>query len=165
MKKQHRSLDAIGQAPRQRGIVLIDAMVAILIFSVGILGMVALQGSAVEMTSAANYRLNAAMLADQVIAQMWTDTPANIAGDFKGSKGDGGSNYIAWYTTFSDCTQTTAATGCLPGVKAHPPSISVTSQTIPSSGNTQYQVTVTVYWQAPSDSSVHKYVSVTSIGY
>ena len=149
----------------QQGIVLIDAMVAILIFSVGILGMVALQGSAVEMTSAANYRVNAAMLADQVIAQMWADAPANISADFPGSKGTGGSKYIDGYNTTADCTSTTAATGCLPGVKANPPSISVAAQTIPNSGNTQYQVTVTVYWQAPSDSSVHKYVSVTAIGY
>lgn len=165
MKTLHRSMHAIGKAPRQRGIVLIDAMVAILIFSVGILGMVALQGSAAEMTGAANYRINAAMLADQVIAQMWADTPANIAGDFKGSKGTGGSKYVDWYNTITDCTSTSAATGCVPGVKANPPSIDVAPQTIASSGNTQYQVTVTVYWQAPSDSSVHKYVSITAIGY
>jgi type IV pilus assembly protein PilV len=148
----------------QQGIVLIDAMIAILIFSVGVLGMVALQGSAVEMTGAANYRVNAAMLADQVIAQMWADTPSSISSDFTGSSGTGGSKYASWYNT-ADCTSSSAVFGCLPGVKANPPSISVAAQTIPNSGNTQYQVTVTVYWQAPSDSSVHKYVSVTSIGY
>ena len=153
------------RAPQQRGIVLIDAMIAILIFSVGILGMVALQGSAVEMTGASNYRINAAMLADHAIAQMWATDPTQLSTLFEGSKGDGGSSYKTWYAS-ADCTSTTAATGCLPGVKANPPSIDVVAQTISSSsGNTQYQVTVTVYWQAPSDSSVHKYVSVTAIGY
>lgn len=155
------------RARLQRGIVLIDAMIAILIFSVGILGMVALQGSAVEMTGAANYRINAAMLAEHVIAQMWTETDlTQLSSDFAGSKGAGGSKYLTWYQS-ADCTLTDPkpATNCLPGVKANPPSIVVSPQTISSSGNTQYQVTVTVYWQAPSDSSVHKYVSVTAIGY
>lgn len=152
-------------APLQRGIVLIDAMVAILIFSVGILGMVALQGSAVEMSGASNYRINAAMLADHVIAQMWATDPAQLSANFEGSKGSGNSKYMDWYNS-ADCTSKTPATNCLPGVKANPPSIDVVAQSISSSsGNTQYQVTVTVYWQAPSDSSVHKYVSVTAIGY
>lgn len=150
--------------PLQRGIVLIDAMIAILIFSVGILGMVALQGSAVEMSGASNYRINAAMLADHVIAQMWATDPSQLETLFEGSKGDGPTNYKTWYAS-ADCTSATAATNCLPGVKANPPSIAVTPQTISSSGNTQYQVTVTVFWKAPSDSSVHKYVSVTAIGY
>lgn len=159
---------ATRHAPRQRGIVLIDAMIAILIFSVGILGMVALQGSAVEMTGGANYRINAAMLADHVIAQMWATDPTQIQALFAGSGGEndssGGTNYVTWAKSI-DCTAKTAATSCLPGAKANPPSIVVAPQTVSSSGNTQYQVTVTVYWQAPSDSSVHKYVSVTAIGY
>lgn len=154
------------RAPRQRGIVLIDAMIAILIFSVGILGMVSLQGSAIEMTGAANYRINAAMQADQVIAQMWAaPDPTQLSTLFQGSGGSGGDDYVAWATSI-DCASSTAATNCLPSAKAHPPSITVTKQAISSaSSNAQYQVTVTVYWQAPSDSSVHKYVSVTAIGY
>lgn len=158
---------ATRHAPLQRGIVLIDAMIAILIFSVGILGMVALQGSAVEMTGSANYRLNAAMLADHVIAQMWATDPSQLQTLFAGSgSGDssGGTSYTTWAKSF-DCSSKPVPINCLPGTKANPPSIAVTPQTIASSGNTQYQVTVTVYWQAPSDSSVHKYVSVTAIGY
>jgi len=40
----------------------------------------------------------------------------------------------------------------------------VTPQTIASSGTVQYQITVTLRWQAPSDSSAHTYVSTTAIG-
>jgi type IV pilus assembly protein PilV len=163
MKMKSRSLRLTGPARAQRGIVLIDAMVAILIFSVGILGMVALQASAVEMTGAANYRLTAATLADHVIAQMWASPPADLA-SFRGGKGKGdGDAYTGWRNKI-DCSKNEHAGNCLPGVKAHPPSIQIVQQNLPNAGNTQYQVTVTVYWQAPSDSSVHKYVSVTAIG-
>jgi type IV pilus assembly protein PilV len=164
MKKTHHRLRAIGHAPSQRGIVLIDAMVAILIFSIGILGMVALQASAVEMTGASNYRINAAMLTDHVIAQMWASDLSSLSANFQGSGGKGGTGYTSWFNDL-DCTATGHVTNCLPGVQANPPSISIVQQSLSSSSNTQYQVTVTVYWKAPSDSSVHKYVSVTAIGH
>lgn len=164
MKKLHARPCVIRRPSLTRGIVLIDALVAILIFSVGIVGMVALQGSAVEMTGASNYRINAAMLTDQVIAQMWATDPSKIESLFAGSGGSGGADYVTWFNS-ADCTSTTPATGCLPGVKANPPSIAVAAQSISSSGNTQYQVTVTVHWKAPSDNSAHTYVSVTAIGY
>jgi type IV pilus assembly protein PilV len=158
MKKTARTMSA-----PQQGIVLIDAMVAILIFSIGILGMVALQGSAVEMTTASNNRLNAAMLVDHVIAKMWASDLTALESEFKGHDGEGGKAYRTWATEL-ECAQKTSMRNCLPGVKDNPPSIEVVPQSLAGSGNTEYQVTVTVYWQAPSDKRVHKYVSVTAIG-
>ena len=155
-----------GKRAKQAGIVLIDAMIAILIFSVGILGLVALQASAMEMTGSANYRINAAMQADHVIAQMWATNPSQLKTLFEGSGGSdssGGDGYLTWAKAI-DCTAKQPSTGCLPSAKKYPPSIAVVQQDISSSGNTQYQVTVTVYWQAPTDSTKHKYVSVTAIG-
>ncbi|WP_333676199.1 hypothetical protein [Dyella sp.] len=165
MKKLHLP----ARASRTQGIVLIDALVAILIFSVGIMGLVSLQGSAIDMTSASSYRINAAMLTDQVIAQMWA-TPdftqlstlfAGTAG--KDGKGTGGTAYTSWFNTL-DCTASAKLPNCLPGVNSNPPTIVVTPQTISSSGTVQYQVAVTLRWQAPSDSSAHTYVSTTAIG-
>jgi len=157
--KTHLALD---KCRNQRGFVLLDALVAIVIFSIGILGMVALQASAVTMTSSANYRINAAMLTDQVIAQMWGDTSSSLQTDFVGKGGTGGSQYTAWFNTL-DCSSTTASTSCLPGVKANPPTIAIT-QTNPAKRPNDYKVTVTINWQAPGDSSVHSYVSITQIG-
>lgn len=154
-------------APRpssSRGIVLLDALVAVVIFSIGIVGMVSLQSSAVQLTGAANYRLNAALLADQVIAQMWASNLSTLSTDYVGSAGSGGSEYTTWYQSI-DCASTAShVSSCLPGVEANPPSIAITQQTISDSSNTEYQVTVTVNWQAPGDSSKHTYVSVTDIG-
>jgi len=64
----------------QRGISLLEALLGILIFSIGILAIVALQTTAIKGTTEAKYRADAGYLANQIIARMWvanrTD-PAN----------------------------------------------------------------------------------------
>ena len=58
---------------RQRGVMLIEALVAILIFSIGILAVVGMQGVAIKDVTSAKYRSEAAFLAQELLAQMWTD--------------------------------------------------------------------------------------------
>ncbi|GGA08490.1 hypothetical protein [Dyella caseinilytica] len=164
MKNANVRSNRNGFAVSRRGFVLIDALVAIVIFSIGIVGLVELQASAIQMTNAASYRLNAAMFADQVIAQMWAYDPDQLSSDYVGSHGNGGTKYMTWLSSI-DCTSTSHATGCLPGIPANPPSIQVVQQPITNSSNNQYQVTVTVNWRAPGDNSAHSYVSITDIGY
>ena len=64
---------------RQRGVMLLEALVAILLFSMGILALVALQAVAIKNTADAKYRADAAFLANQIIARMWMENPANLA--------------------------------------------------------------------------------------
>jgi len=54
----------------QRGFFLIEAMVAILIFALGILGLVALGGTAVSSQSDAQYRTEASSLADAIAGEI-----------------------------------------------------------------------------------------------
>jgi len=54
----------------QRGFFLIEAMVAVLIFALGVLGMVALGGTAIGAQSDARYRSDAAALADEIAGQI-----------------------------------------------------------------------------------------------
>ena len=63
---------------KQRGSMLLEALIAILIFSMGILAIVGLQSSAVSFTTDAKYRTDACFLANQSIGQMWVDR-ANLA--------------------------------------------------------------------------------------
>jgi type IV pilus assembly protein PilV len=156
MKTFYLKRGAPMQQPASKGFVLLDAMVAVLIFSFGVLGMVALQSSAIQLTSNANYRMNAAMLADQVIAQMWTD-PTNLAG-----YATGGAQYTTWANTLN-CSSATKSTSCLPGVTATPPSITIGPATTYNGVNPNYLVTVTINWQAPNDTTAHSYVSITQI--
>ena len=57
----------------QQGVVLLESMIAILIFSLGILALVGLQASMVKNTSDAKYRTDAAFIAQQRLGVMWAD--------------------------------------------------------------------------------------------
>jgi type IV pilus assembly protein PilV len=52
---------------------LIEALIGILIFSIGILALLGMQGSAIKNTTDARYRSEASYLASQIIGQMWVD--------------------------------------------------------------------------------------------
>jgi type IV pilus assembly protein PilV len=130
---------------KQRGSVMLESLIAILIFSMGILALVALLGASVKNTASAKYRTEASLFANQVIGEMWTGnrTNASLVADYGTDSGD---KYEVWKDRV---VQT------LPGVAdASLPTITVAAD------NT---VTVTVYWQAPGETDQHKYVAVTRI--
>lgn len=62
----------------QKGAVLLEALIAILIFSMGILAVAGLQAAMVKNTSDAKYRMDAAFIAQQALGRMWAD-PANLS--------------------------------------------------------------------------------------
>lgn len=62
----------------QQGFVLLEAMVAILIFSMGVLAIVGLQAAMVKNTGDSKYRADAGYIAQQRIGMMWAD-PGNLA--------------------------------------------------------------------------------------
>jgi type IV pilus assembly protein PilV len=132
----------------QRGIVMIDALVAVVIFSIGIVGMITLQGQAVNLASAAKYRTDAAMMAEQVIGQMWASNNATAGVLGTNFNSPAGVSYKAWAAKVQS-----ASTG-LPGAAGLAPTIVVDANN---------QVTVTVFWQAPSDANPHQYVTQTQI--
>jgi len=65
---------------RSRGLSLIEALVSILIFSIGILGLIGLQARAIAFSSDAKFRADAAFLANQLIARIAVADPAGLAG-------------------------------------------------------------------------------------
>jgi type IV pilus assembly protein PilV len=62
----------------QQGVILIEVMVAILIFSIGVLALVGLQATMIKNTAEAKYRSEASYIAQSRIGQMWADA-ANAA--------------------------------------------------------------------------------------
>jgi type IV pilus assembly protein PilV len=60
----------------QQGVVLLEALIAILLFSMGVLALVGLQGAMIKNTSDANYRAAASFIAQQRIGQIWA-SPGN----------------------------------------------------------------------------------------
>ena len=62
----------------QQGVVIIEAMIAILLFSLGVLAIVGLQAAMIKNVDDAKYRTEASYIAQKRIGMMWSD-PTNIA--------------------------------------------------------------------------------------
>lgn len=142
---------------QQRGSALLEALIAILIFSIGILSIVALQATSVKLSSDAKYRSDASLLADQLIGDMWVDdrTQATLQANFQGAGGVGGANYTAWLANVN------AALPGVSGVAANQPSVVIA----PIAGTTVSSslVTITIFWRAPSETTPHQYITTAQI--
>jgi type IV pilus assembly protein PilV len=68
-------------ASTQRGILLLESLIAILIISFGVLGLVGLWANSVKNAAEAKYRSDASFLANEVIGQLWLDRATIVAGD------------------------------------------------------------------------------------
>ena len=63
-----------GLLHEQRGVMLLEALIGLLIFSIGILAMIGMQAVSIRATAAATYRSEAAYLANQIINMMWVES-------------------------------------------------------------------------------------------
>lgn len=59
----------------ESGSVLLEALIAILIFSAGILALVGLQAAAMKNTTQSKARIDASLVASQRIGEMWVNIP------------------------------------------------------------------------------------------
>jgi type IV pilus assembly protein PilV len=120
----------------QGGVMLIEALVAILLFSLGVVAVMGMQAVSIEQVSQAKYRTDASYLANQITGKMWVDQ-ANIASYATSTY----SGRTAWNTvvanTLPQGTGTIAVNGTV--------------------------VTVTINWQTPNDSTVRKFTSIVNI--
>src|SRR6185295_6818007 len=108
---------------RQTGSYLLEALIAILIFSFGILGLIGLLGSSIRITNDARYRTEAANIASAMIADMWTMTSAQMDTQF----GPSGAKLAEWKTKAAELLPSSAANP--PTVDLTPPGLSPQSRT------------------------------------
>ena len=167
-------------AGSQRGVFLIEALLGILIFSLGILSLVAMQTAAISAQSDARYRIDAANLADQIVSEIWlnvnrpnpanaTASQASVAAFAHHPTVTATCNYTGAASASPLVTAWAAAvTGAgtgLPGVTASMLQITV-APLADALGNPAYsRVTVTVCWQAPIDAAPHRHTLVALISY
>jgi type IV pilus assembly protein PilV len=143
----NRPLPARRSPRSQRGVMLLEALIAILIFSVGILGLVGLQAAAVRQSTEARYRAEASQLAEQLLGQMWVGNRdvASLQANYNTCTSEACPGYHAWAGTVSST---------LPGV-------TVTSATLRPSVtvNNAGIVTISIFWRAPGEegSDRHRY--------
>jgi type IV pilus assembly protein PilV len=124
---------------------LLEVLVAVLIFAIGVLSIVGLQVNSIKQSSASKYRTDASLLADDVIGKMWITDRSNAS---LTAFATGGAQYNSWLASVQ---------ATLPGVAANAPQIVVAAD------NT---VTVTVSWKAPNEPAtdpVHNLTLVTRI--
>ena len=147
-------------AASQAGVMLLEALIAILIFSLGILSLVALQATAVQLTSDARHRTDATLLANRLIGQMWTSS-GNLTA-LKTAFQTGGAAYNTWLADVS-------GTEGLPGVVAASTGVVSTLPTVTvddTVGATLGQVVITLRWRTPEmplNAAGHQHVVVSQV--
>lgn len=62
---------------KQSGIVLLEGLVAILIFTIGIIGLMGLQAAMLKSTTDSRYRIEAGNIAQKRLAELWTTAEEN----------------------------------------------------------------------------------------
>lgn len=150
----------INTSRNQSGVMLLEALIAILIFSLGILGLISLQASTVQAGRDAQYRSQASALAGDLVGQMWASdrVGANLQTNFQGDGEQAGpSNVVtdgAAYTAWA-----TRVASQLPGTADFPPIVQVTAGVV-GPPPTATQVTITVKWRAPNEGAGNHAYSV-----
>jgi type IV pilus assembly protein PilV len=145
---------------KQTGAMLLEALISILIFSIGILAIVGLQTISVKQAGDAKYRSDASQLASSLIGQMWTtdQSQATLLTNFQ----TGGSAYNQWLQDVADKLPGVS------GVAANQPTVNITGVSAPSSLSSiaSNKVTIKIHWATPAETAngiQHTYESVTQI--
>lgn len=123
------------------GSALVESLLALVVFSVGLIGLLALLSAVLLESGNAAYRSEASLLAADLVARMWNGdrSPEALQARF----GDAGSG------EYDDWLQRVQST--LPGVsaEANPPQLEI---------GVDRRVTLTLRWQAPGDRRPHELV-------
>jgi type IV pilus assembly protein PilV len=128
------------QQRREQGVMMIEVLIGILIFSIGILAMLGMQTLAMRASIDSKYRAEAGFLANEIVGVMWGD-PANLTSYDTASCG--ATNRCAIWLARVQNT--------LPGGIA--PTITVTNR----------QVQVVVQWQGPGQGTPSNHTMVAQI--
>ncbi len=142
----------------QRGSAILEAMISILIFSIGVIALMGLQTTSIKNSSDAKHRADAAYLANQIIGQMWVDRGNITLYDHQSGgavcapagTASGNANVTAWLAQVS---------ASLPGASSVAQQIAVGALT----GSGAYPVTVTICWQAPEETTPHNFAVTAEI--
>ncbi len=132
-------LSQMSRAPAaraQQGVMLLEALIAILLFSIGIVAVMGMQAASISQVTQSKFRTDASYLANQIIGRMWVDQANLTAYTSAGSSGR-----LAWDNTVAATLPT--GTGVITRVGS--------------------QMTVTVRWRMPEETTMHQFVAVANI--
>ncbi len=139
---------------RNRGVALIEAMVGILIFAFGVLGLVGLQASMTRAQTAAKYRADAGNMANELLGVMWTDAAANLP-NYASGKCEGYARCKDWHDKL--LTQLPNATTAV--------NVRVVAVTPLDSGGflVSTEVQIELGWSQPGEQGAHSYRTLARV--
>lgn len=141
-----KSRVAINFRAAQSGGSLLEGLLAILIFSIGMLSLLMLLSASLVETGNARYRSEASMLASDLIAQMWTGDRSLAELRERFTK-PASADYQRWLATVHARLPGTSGTTNLPTISI----------------DDQRKVKIQMFWQAPGDGKVHQLLTLATI--
>ena len=140
---------------------LLEALIGLLIFSLGVLALVAMQSVAISNVSNAKYRVEAAWYAEEIMNYIWLD-PINA--DAKYAYPGGNSVYLQGWVQRVQGLGASGSPG-LPSSVTYPPTIVVAKSTIGTAPTAQtiYTINVTLRWKAPNALTPSNHVAQTIV--
>jgi type IV pilus assembly protein PilV len=133
----------------QSGIMLLEVLIGMLLFLIGIVGVVGLQAASAKYTTDAKYRTEATYLANSIIGRMWADT-TNLAA------------YETPAGTLCNPAGTTRDRWVCEVETTLPNATGVNGPSIAINGPT---VTVTIQWRRDDTDPLHNHVVITDISF
>ncbi len=130
---------------------LLEALIGILIFSLGILAMVGMQAMSIKLASDSRDRAEAANLASQLVGEMWLNRAALASYQYSGS-GTAPAALTTWIARVD---------ASLPDAAANRPIVTVGASTLGAAVGSQ--TTVTMRWRNPTEATVHQFVMTAFI--
>lgn len=118
----------------QSGAYLLEALIGMLIFALGVLGIVGLQAASMRTTVDSAMRAEAVFAANQLVSQMWTDNEANISANYDSTLGG------QPYKDFAAQLKATQA-----GAWACDPTVTI-DNFVAAPSNTSHSVTIQIFW-------------------
>ena len=124
-------LIGLSKLKNQQGVVLLESLIAVLIFSFGIIALIGLQAMMLKNTSGSQYRAEAIFIAQQRLGILWADP-----------------------TKLTDYKEINTVISSLPGGKR-----TVTISPAAVAGDPQSEVSITISWQQPGETITHNYTT------
>lgn len=163
--------------PKQSGVLLIEALVGILIFAIGILALIAMQATAIRATQDSRYRTEAVNYANDLLSQILVNVDRTNEAALQASL----SEFQHQITTNAPCVYTGTAspnalltswaqlisgtTGLTPPPRLPLPGTSedMVQVLIDTAAGAYNTVTITVCWRAPDDPVARRHVLISYI--
>ena len=117
-----------GTGHTQRGVALIEALVSLLIFSFGVLGLIGLQANAINFSENAEDRIRASVFANEIASSMWLAGSVNVPA----------AQVTTWQTQVADPTHTGLPNGTV---------------TITPTGGTTNSADILITWKPHTDTA------------